>query len=61
MVDINPYKQGKFLPGTGHRVIAPEALPAHDPGLVIVMNPLYSEEVSRRLAELGIGAEVVAL
>ena len=30
-VDINPYKQGKYMPGIGHRVIAPEALPAHDP------------------------------
>ncbi|HMQ92250.1 MAG TPA: class I SAM-dependent methyltransferase [Amaricoccus sp.] len=61
VVDINPYKQGKFLPGSGHAVIAPEALPEFDPGLVIVMNPLYQEEVSQRLTGLGISAEVVAL
>ncbi len=61
VVDINPYKQGKFLPGSGHRVIAPAELPAVDPGLVIVMNPLYLAEVSRSLAGLGIDAEAVAL
>lgn len=61
VVDINPYKQGKFLPGSGHPVIAPEDLPAVDPGLVVVMNPLYLGEVSRCLAGLGIDAETVAL
>lgn len=61
VVDINPYKQGKFLPGTGHRVIAPDDLRNYDPGLVVVMNPVYREEVSRRLAELDIRAEVTTL
>lgn len=61
VVDINPFKQGKFLPGSGHRVIAPELLPAYDPDLVVVMNPLYRDEVTRRLDELGLSAEVLAL
>ncbi len=61
VVDINPYKQGKFLPGTGHPVIAPEDLGAHDPDLVIVMNPLYREEIALHLDRLGIRAEVTAL
>ncbi len=61
VVDINPYKQGKFLPGSGHCVIAPEDLPAYDPDLVVVMNPLYRDEVARRLDALGIAAEVTAL
>jgi hypothetical protein len=61
VVDINPYKQGKFLPATGHPVIAPAALSAYDPGLVIVMNPLYRGEVAQLLDKLGIDAELVAL
>lgn len=61
VVDINPYKQGKFLPGSGHAVIAPEALAAHAPDLVVVMNPLYRAEVAEQLDRLGIPAEVTAL
>ena len=26
VVDINPHKHGKFLAGTGHEIVAPEAL-----------------------------------
>jgi C-methyltransferase C-terminal domain/Methyltransferase domain len=61
VVDINPYKQGKFLPGSGHAVIAPEALPAHDPGLVIVMNPLYAKEVRSKVASIGLDPEILSL
>jgi SAM-dependent methyltransferase len=61
VVDINPFKQGRFLPGTGHRVIAPEALSGYDPDLIVVMNPLYRDEVCRSLGDLGISAEVIAL
>jgi hypothetical protein len=60
-VDINPYKQGKFMPGTGHRVVAPEALQDLQPDLVIVMNPVYVAEVSKELARLGLRPEVQAL
>jgi hypothetical protein len=26
VVDVNPYKHGKFIPGTGHAVKSPETL-----------------------------------
>lgn len=61
VVDINPHKQGRFMPGTGHPVVAPEELRAIEPGLVVVMNPVYVEEISRSLRELGVEAEVAAL
>jgi SAM-dependent methyltransferase len=60
-VDINPYKQGKFMPGTGHRVVAPEELAELRPDLVIVMNPVYVDEVSKELTRLGLNPEVQAL
>ena len=25
VVDVNPYKQGIFMPGTGHQIVASEA------------------------------------
>jgi hypothetical protein len=60
-VDINPYKQGKFTPGTGHPVVAPESLVAAPPDLVVVMNPVYVGEVRLSLDALGLRPEIVAL
>ncbi|MBX3026430.1 methyltransferase domain-containing protein [bacterium] len=58
VVDIHPRKQGGFLPGAGHRVVAPEA--ARDAGVrtVLVANPTYAGEVATMCASLGLRAEV---
>lgn len=61
VVDVNPYKQGKFLPKTGHQVLAPEALEAAPPDTVIVMNPIYLREIGNSLAAMGLAPELVAL
>lgn len=60
-VDINPYKQDRFLPGSGHLVIAPEKLVEINPDLVIVMNPIYLEEINDTLNGLGLKPRVHAL
>jgi SAM-dependent methyltransferase len=60
-VDINPFKSGKFLAGTGHRVLAPEALPAEPPELVIAMNAVYVDEIRARLSSLGLGGARVVV
>lgn len=60
-VDINPYKHGKFMAGTGHRIIAPSELTEIDPRLVIAMNPVYLGEIQTELDELGVAGELVAL
>ena len=61
MVDINPHKQGKFVPGTGQAVIAPEFLRAYLPDTVLVMNPNYCSEIDKRIAQLGLEAELTAV
>jgi SAM-dependent methyltransferase len=61
VVDINPYKQGKFLPGTGHLVIGPEALKLAVPDTVIVMNPIYLPEIRTQLEGMGLSPELVAV
>jgi SAM-dependent methyltransferase len=60
-VDINPYKQGFFMPGTGHEVVAPSALRERRPDVVIIMNPIYRDEVARGLAALDVDAELVTV
>lgn len=60
-VDINPYKQGRFLPGSGHRVVAPQELPEISPDLVVVMNPTYVAEIGRDLDALRIATALEPL
>jgi SAM-dependent methyltransferase len=60
-VDINPYKQGRFTPGTGHPVIAPKDLVSRPPDLVIVMNPIYRDEVKTTLSDLALFPDIVTV
>ncbi len=61
VVDINPHKHGKFLAGTGHEIIAPEALKAIQPAHVLIMNPIYTPEITRDVRAMGLDATVDAL
>jgi hypothetical protein len=60
-VDINPFKQDKFLPGSGHPVMGPAALTDIKPDLVVVMNPIYVPEIAETLRGLGLNPEIRAL
>ena len=59
VVDINPYKQGKFMAATGQEIVAPEFLCNYRPDLVVVMNPIYVDEIGLDLARLGVDARVL--
>jgi hypothetical protein len=61
VVDINPHKQGKAMPATGHPVVSPESLVAEPPDLVVVMNAVYAQEVQTLLADLGLTPELAVL
>lgn len=61
VVDINPNKHGTFIAGTGQEVISPALLHEYEPDMVIVMNPVYKEEVGRMLKGMGLVPEVVPL
>jgi hypothetical protein len=60
-VDVNPYKQGRFIAGTGQEIVLPEALRSYRPETVVLMNPIYAGEVRQQLVSLGVDAEVVAI
>jgi SAM-dependent methyltransferase len=57
-VDINPHKRGTFLAGNGQEVISPEQLTEYRPDVVIVMNPVYCEEIGRQLNQMGLAPEI---
>ena len=58
-VDINPSKQGRYLPGTGQRIVPPDFLKEFQPQIVVLMNPIYRQEVEDQLGRLGVIAEVL--
>jgi SAM-dependent methyltransferase len=60
VVDINPRKQGHFVPLTRQRIVGPDCLPQNPPDLVIVMNPEYQPEVRSIIADIGIDCQVVS-
>ena len=61
IVDINPRKQGMFQSGTGHPILAPAALPALRPDVVVVMNPAYRDEIRRDLSAMGLAPRIECL
>jgi SAM-dependent methyltransferase len=59
VVDINPYKQGSYISGTGQEIVAPEALRKLRPDFLILMNPIYRDEVERIVAGLGLAPQLL--
>ncbi len=51
-VDRNPYKHGRFLPGTHIPVHPPEALDAAKPDYVLILPWNLREEISAQLAHV---------
>jgi SAM-dependent methyltransferase len=60
-VDINPRKHGTFLAGTGQETVAPEFLRAYGPDVVIVMNPVYEQEIRDDLKTMGLTPRVLTV
>lgn len=61
VVDANPRKWGRFLPGTGHSVSPPtELLPGFET-TVLVMNPLYAREINSTLSDIGSRAQILVV
>jgi hypothetical protein len=60
-VDINPFRRGYFMPGTGQEILSPEDLRTANPDVVIVMNRVYVPEIRTTLNNLGLHPEIHAL
>ena len=60
-VDINPIKTGTFMAGTGQEIVAPAFLREYQPDVVIIMNPVYLEEITRDLQAMGLSPEIYTL
>ena len=58
VVDLSPHKQGRYVPGTGQRIVAPEFLRKLRPTDVIVMNAAYEAEIAASVRALGLNTRL---
>ncbi|MGD1921994.1 MAG: class I SAM-dependent methyltransferase [Pleurocapsa sp.] len=61
VVDINPHRHGRFIPGVGKQIMSPQFLQEYQPDRVIVMNSIYRDEIKQMLDEMNLSPEVIAL
>jgi SAM-dependent methyltransferase len=61
VVDINPHRQGSYMAGTGQKIVSPEFLLDYKPEIVIVMNPIYSEEIRKQLESMRLEPEIITV
>ena len=61
VVDINPYRQSHFMPGTGQPIVAPQDLKTQPPATIVVMNSIYREEIRSILNKLDVEADILCL
>jgi FlaA1/EpsC-like NDP-sugar epimerase len=58
-VDINPRKQGMYVPGTGQKIVKPRFLSDYQPDYVILANPAYENEIRQIIINLKIETEII--
>ncbi len=61
VVDINTYRQGKFMAGTGQEIVSPEFLKKYKPDHIVIMNPIYIPEISKQVHGMGLKPNIVAV
>jgi len=59
VVDLNPRKHRKFIAGVGARFVHPNELPAINPDVIIIMNPVYKEEIEAELSKMKLHPQVL--
>ncbi len=60
VVDLNPHKQGRYVAGSGQQVVAPGFLRTCSATDVIVMNPLYLDEIKDAVRAMGLDLRVAS-
>lgn len=59
VVDINPHKRGTFVPVSAQEIVGPEFLAEYRPEIIIVMNPVYIEEIWGLVKDMGLKTRLI--
>ena len=54
VIDVNPIRQGKYLPVSGLRVEPPSFIRTFKPDVILITNPTYKSEIQAHVARLGV-------
>jgi hypothetical protein len=57
VVDVNPRKAGRFISGSGQKIVEPSAVRELRPDVIVLMNPIYREEIDSAVRALGLNPE----
>jgi hypothetical protein len=57
VVDVNPRKAGRFIAGSGQEIVGPSAVRELCPEVIVLMNPIYREEIGSAVRALGLDPE----
>ena len=61
VVDINPERQGKFIPGSAQMIVGPSFLAEYRPDVIIITNPIYEQEIRQQVSALGVSCEFMTV
>jgi cyclopropane fatty-acyl-phospholipid synthase-like methyltransferase len=61
VVDINPHRQGHYMPGTAQPIVHPDDLRQSPPNTVVAMNSVYLDEISAQLREMELDSNLTSL
>ena len=61
VVDVNPRKQGKYVSGSGQKIVSPDSIREYQPDVICVMNPIYSNEIQKMINGMNLRANLVSV
>ena len=61
VVDINPRRHGKYIAGVVKEIMPPEFVADYQPDTIIVMNPVYKDEIAEMVAGMGVTPRIMTV
>jgi hypothetical protein len=59
VVDVNPRKARRFIAGSGQEIVQPRAHIQLRPDVIVLMNPIYRDEIGSAVRTLGLDPELL--
>lgn len=61
VIDINPYRHNTFVAGLGIPVVPPSWLEQNSVDIVIIRNPIYTNEIIKLIRDMGLSLDIMSL
>ena len=61
VVDLNPHRDGKYIPATGHQIFGPRQLLHRKPDYVVATNSVFQDEIAMTLGAMELRPQIMIL